>query len=640
MGVDLGIKILLVEDAGTMRKMEVRILKQLGYSNIIEAQDGKQAIEKLQQEEGVQLIISDWAMPHMDGKELLLWIRDHQDYNTLPFLMATGHGDKEYTAKAMEAGASGVVAKPFTPDELRILIDKAFGIVGEPTATEETRPKISAAGKVHLKMAHIQITDHLTLGVLKDMIASGEKDPTYFDLETLCMPGWNPVQDALEKGGVDGAFILAPAAMDLFSYGVPIKLVLFAHRNGSIMVRNNVGKYAKPYQQFFKHKSFFIPHKMSIHNMLAHMYFTQMGLRPGVAGKEAVNVLFDVVPPVQMPNFLGENPDACGFMVAEPIGSRAIAAGIAERQILSSELWDNHPCCVVVFREEFIAQHENAVQEFINCLIEAGQVIRQDVDRAAQIAVKFLDPKRELGLKKEILKSVLSDPKGIRTDDLYPVVADLDTIQEYMTVKMDIGRRIDLSQFVDQRFADAAAESGLSIRTTATKDSAAASAARLSETSAKRMREGKYLLFNLGKERYGIGILDVKEIIGMMPITKMPEMPKSFKGVVNLRDKVIPVIDMRAKFDMEEKAYEARTCIIVTEVSGLTGSTLVGCIVDSVTEVFQIKEEEIEDAPSFGIGFNDEFILGIAKTEKGVIILLEIDRILHMNEVLHLAQAV
>jgi chemotaxis signal transduction protein/ABC-type nitrate/sulfonate/bicarbonate transport system substrate-binding protein/CheY-like chemotaxis protein len=618
--------------------MEVRILKQLGFNNIAEAKDGNDAVEKLTASPDFDLVISDWAMPGMDGHELLQWLRGQEQFKNLPFLMATGHGDKAYIKTAMESGANGVVAKPFSPDELRTIMEKAFGMAEEVEPEVGTRPEVSSEGKVHLRMAHIQITDHLTLGVLKHMIESGEKTPEHFELETLCMPSWNPVQDALEKGTVAGAFILAPAAMDLFSYGVPIKLVLFAHRNGSIMVRNKAGKYAKPYQQFFKHKSFFIPHKMSIHNMLAHMYFTQMGLRPGVAGNEAVNVLFDVVPPVQMPNFLGDNINACGFMVAEPIGSRAIAGGIAERQTLSSELWDNHPCCVVVFREEFVRDHEDAVQEFVKHIIEAGMLIRNDVDKAAQIAVSFLDPKKELGLKKNLLKNVLSDPKGIRTDDLYPVIEDLDAIQEYMVDKMDIGRRIDLEKFVTCQFADAAAAEGLGRAAERTKVSAAAAA--LADTKSKRVREGKYLIFNLGEERYGIGILDVREIIGLMSITKMPRMPQAFKGVINLRGKVIPVMDMRVKFGMEELEYTPRTCIVISEVSGLSGSTLVGGIVDSVAEVFQIKEEDIEDSPNFGGDFSGDYILGMAKTEKGVIILLEIDRILHAQEVVQLARAV
>ena len=116
-------------------------------------------------------------------------------------------------------------------------------------------------------------------------------------------------------------------------------------------------------------------------------------------------------------------------------------------------------------------------------------------------------------------------------------------------------------------------------------------------------------------------------------------MPPSFKGVINLRDKVIPVLDMWKKFGLEEMDYHARTCIIVIEASGLSGSTLMGGIVDSVSEVLQIMEKDIEDPPKFGASFEGGFILGMAKMGKGETILLEIDRILHVREVIQLAQA-
>ncbi|MHB1015464.1 MAG: chemotaxis protein CheW, partial [Desulfurivibrionaceae bacterium] len=537
---------------------------------------------------------------------------------------------------ATEAGANGVVGKPFTPDELKVLIEAAFGLKQAAAPKKEEGPKVSTEGKVQLKMAHIQITDHLALGVLKHQITSGHKIPQHFSLDTLCMPGWNPVQKALENGEVDGAFILAPMAMDLFSYGVPIKLVLFAHRNGSICVRNKTGKYAKPYQQFFKHKTFYIPHKMSVHNMLAHMYFTQMGLRPGVAGKEAVNVLFDVVPPVAMPEFLKENPDASGFLVAEPIGSRAITAGIAERQFLSSEVWQDHPCCVVVFREEILSKYPEAVQEFTTMLVEAGIHIRDHVDEAAEIAVTFLDPQKKIGLEPGLLRNVLSDPQGITTDNLYPVLEDLEAIQDYMTAKMEIGRRINLAEFVDTRFADIAC-----------KHSPAAAGTSQPRGAAQKLgigqnlvsREGKYLIFTLGNERYGLGILDVREIIGLTAIHELPQMPLFFKGVINLRDKIIPVMDMRSKFGMEGTEYDSRTCIIVVEVSGLTGSRLIGVIVDAVSEVVTIKEQEVEDPPKFGSAVDSQCLLGMAKLAAGVTILLDIDRLMHIQEAVLIGEA-
>lgn len=640
MALDPQMKILLVEDAGTMRKMEARILGQVGFTNIVEAVDGNEAMEKLTAEPDIALVISDWSMPNCDGYQLLQWIRGQEAFRQLPFLMATGHGDKAYVAKAKEAGANGVVAKPFTPDDLKVLIEEAFGLQQAPSPKKEEGPRISAEGKVHLKMAHIQITDHLALGVLKHQVASGIKAPRAFSLDTLCMPGWNPVQSALENGEVDGAFILAPMAMDLFSYGVPIKLVLFAHRNGSICVRNKTGKYVKPYQQFFKHKTFYIPHKMSVHNMLAHMYFTRMGLRPGVAGKEAVNVLFDVVPPVAMPDFLKENPEASGFLVAEPIGSRAIAAGIAERQFLSSEVWQDHPCCVVVFREEIIAKYPEAVQEFTTMLVESGIYIRDHVDEAAEIAVAFLDPQKKIGLEPALLRNVLSDPQGITTDNLYPVSEDLEAIQDYMTTKMEIGRRINLAEFVDTRFADIACKNLPAAAGAGQETPQPRGAARklgIDQTLASR--EGKYLIFTLGNERYGLGILDVREIIGLMTIHELPQMPPFFKGVINLRDKIIPVMDMRGKFGMESAEYDARTCIIVVEVSGLTGSRLIGIIVDAVSEVVTIKEQDVEDPPKFGSAVDSQCLLGMAKLADGVTILLDIDRLMHIQEAVLIGEA-
>ena len=147
------------------------------------------------------------------------------------------------------------------------------------------------------------------------------------------------------------------------------------------------------------------------------------------------------------------------------------------------------------------------------------------------------------------------------------------------------------------------------------------------------MREGKYLTFSLAKEEFGISILKIKEIIGMMPITTVPKTSEFVKGVINLRGKVIPVIDLRVKFGMEEIDATERTCIVVVEISGQSGSILMGSVVDSVSEVLNIKDEEIEDAPAFGTELETDYILGMAKMEGGVKILLDIDRVLSAEDV-------
>jgi purine-binding chemotaxis protein CheW len=148
-------------------------------------------------------------------------------------------------------------------------------------------------------------------------------------------------------------------------------------------------------------------------------------------------------------------------------------------------------------------------------------------------------------------------------------------------------------------------------------------------------RESKYLTFSLADEEYGIGILKIKEIIGMMPITSVPRTPDFVKGVINLRGRVIPVIDLRIRFDMESIEYNDRTCIIVVEITGMhsQSNVLIGIVVDSVSEVLNIRGEEIEETPAFGTKLDTDYILGIAKSGEGVKILLDIDRVLSTEEI-------
>ncbi|MDR0363204.1 MAG: chemotaxis protein CheW [Planctomycetota bacterium] len=136
-------------------------------------------------------------------------------------------------------------------------------------------------------------------------------------------------------------------------------------------------------------------------------------------------------------------------------------------------------------------------------------------------------------------------------------------------------------------------------------------------------RGGKYLTFVLNEEQYGIEILKVREILGVLPITPMPQAPHFVKGVINLRGKVIPVIDSRLKFGMMEKEVTPETCIIVVDVNG----AWMGMIVDTVKEVMDIREDQIEDAPRMGGGDNNG-IRGLGKVGNQVKILLDIDKVM------------
>ena len=139
-----------------------------------------------------------------------------------------------------------------------------------------------------------------------------------------------------------------------------------------------------------------------------------------------------------------------------------------------------------------------------------------------------------------------------------------------------------------------------------------------------KTRAGKYLTFVLAEESYGLEILKVREIIGLMSITAVPRTPEFVKGVINLRGKVIPVLDLRLKFGMPEAKHTEETCIIVVQV----GAVEMGILVDKVSEVLNIQGQHIEDAPSFGTEVNTDFILGMGKANTKVIILLDISKVL------------
>lgn len=146
-------------------------------------------------------------------------------------------------------------------------------------------------------------------------------------------------------------------------------------------------------------------------------------------------------------------------------------------------------------------------------------------------------------------------------------------------------------------------------------------------------RAGKYLTFHIVNEEFAIPVLKVREIIGVQDITAVPRTPAFLKGVINLRGKVIPVVDLRLKFGIPEAEYTQLTCIIVVQVSVEMRDLLVGLVVDGVSDVLNLAGSDIEDTPNFGQGGVLPYLLGIAKTKDGVKILLDIDAVLSTPEV-------
>ena len=150
--------------------------------------------------------------------------------------------------------------------------------------------------------------------------------------------------------------------------------------------------------------------------------------------------------------------------------------------------------------------------------------------------------------------------------------------------------------------------------------------------------EEKYLMFFLDEEYYGIPILRVNEIIGLMEITTIPRTPDFMRGVINLRGKIIPVMDLRTKFGMSQQQYDERTCIIVAEISVHGVEKLLGIVVDMVSEVVTISADQIEPPPEYGNSVEHSAILGIGKIKDRVVIILDIDEVFTSDELIKLIE--
>jgi len=143
---------------------------------------------------------------------------------------------------------------------------------------------------------------------------------------------------------------------------------------------------------------------------------------------------------------------------------------------------------------------------------------------------------------------------------------------------------------------------------------------------------GKFLTFLLDREEYGIEVLRIKEIVGLMDITPIPMSPDFVKGIINLRGKIIPVIDLRLKFELKAADYDDKTCIVVTELNANNSSFIMGLIVDTVCEVLTVTPDIVEKTPKFGNNFDPKFILGVAKVRNQIKTLLDINGILSQEE--------
>jgi NitT/TauT family transport system substrate-binding protein len=308
------------------------------------------------------------------------------------------------------------------------------------------------ADKPIIKMGHLKITDHLILGISKMKCDQGLESFEHCSLETVPFLGWNQVADAMAGGKIDGAFMLAPTAMDLYKNGVKIKLTLFSHKTGSVLVTNKAAGIKTV--EDFKNKVIIIPYQLSVHNMLLHRMLAEKGLKPGTGADKDADVLLEVMAPSQMPEAIqyDEDGEVAGFIVAEPFGSQAVLEGYGEEFALSKDLWPDHPCCVCVMSEEICGRYPDAVAELTKSLVASGNSVEANPVTAASLGAMFL------GQDEAVMKRVLNDPPDrLKTGELFPNIKDLGIIQDYMHDHMKIMKsKIDLEAFVDSKFAQEA----------------------------------------------------------------------------------------------------------------------------------------------------------------------------------------
>lgn len=142
----------------------------------------------------------------------------------------------------------------------------------------------------------------------------------------------------------------------------------------------------------------------------------------------------------------------------------------------------------------------------------------------------------------------------------------------------------------------------------------------------------QYLTFTLADEHYGVDILRVQEIKGWTPVTRIPSAPDYLRGVLNLRGTIVPIVDLRLRFGLTDVEYAPTTVVIVLCVHTANGETRLGIVVDGVSDVLNIAREEVKPAPDFGTLVQTEYIHGLADTDEGMVMLLDIDRLLSLRE--------
>lgn len=297
--------------------------------------------------------------------------------------------------------------------------------------------------KPTLKIGYLPIT-HAALPLIVHAQTQGELE--HFNLDMIKFSNWAEMAEAIQAGKIDGGgSILNSLAIKIASKQVPFNSVLMAVRDGSVLiVKNDINDVSE-----LKGKTIAIPSRFSPHYIMLHKYLTDNGLEPGVDVKTP-----DMAPPDMVQALAVGQID--GYIVAEPFGVMAEELGIGKILVLSKDIeipGSRSNECTISIRKEFIDQYPEAIQEFVDKLIQAGIWTEENREKAAKLIAPYL------GQKPETILHAMNEPEG-RTKyiDLYPREEEYEAFQDYMLKIGLMEKGIDIKEFVDERFAEKAYE--------------------------------------------------------------------------------------------------------------------------------------------------------------------------------------
>jgi len=309
--------------------------------------------------------------------------------------------------------------------------------------------EMTMKGNSCIRIGHLKIIDHLILGLAGLQM---EKDGTAFraySLKPAAMHTWDQICDGLTGGELNGAFITAPLAMDLFAAGLDIRILMFTHRSGSVFVKKKDAGINSLVD--FKGKTVLVPTQLCVQNMLLHKFLSSAGLSIGSHNNPDADVVCEAANPLLMTEMLmnDSDNDIAGFIASEPFGRDAVFNGIAANICPSEQMWHNHPCSAFVLKSSVIQDHPDAVKEIIRLFVRTGRFIENTKDdEVLSWAQHFLCQ------KKEVVRHVLLET-GVCFEPslLIPDRGSLDIIKDYMARTMGIlNPEIDMNLLIEPSF--------------------------------------------------------------------------------------------------------------------------------------------------------------------------------------------